>query len=193
MNECLPSDWGNGWDNVFFNVTCENQKRADERIPIMLSLPFKHKGIMCAPFIGKVSIEKYLSSGQIEQVICGGENYDGARPCDYEWVRSLSDECRRHNVTFCFIETGTVFIKNGRKYELNGKRIQSVMAFKSGLSFKGRPIKFDLYDNFGMAIPQEDLYVPKYGENCKECGSRMICNGCSDCGKCKTADSNFGF
>ena len=27
--ECLPPDWGDGWENVFFNVSCENQKRAD--------------------------------------------------------------------------------------------------------------------------------------------------------------------
>ena len=26
---CLPSDWGDGWDNVMLNVTCENQRRAD--------------------------------------------------------------------------------------------------------------------------------------------------------------------
>ena len=42
----LPWNWGDGWENVMFNVTCENQKRADERIPILLDLPFKHKGIM---------------------------------------------------------------------------------------------------------------------------------------------------
>ena len=41
----LPKDWGDGWENVMFNVTCENQKRADERIPILLELPFKHKGM----------------------------------------------------------------------------------------------------------------------------------------------------
>ena len=34
---CLPPDWGSGWDNIFFNVTCENQRRADERIPIPVS------------------------------------------------------------------------------------------------------------------------------------------------------------
>ena len=27
--QCLPQDWGDGWNNVFFNVTCENQRRAD--------------------------------------------------------------------------------------------------------------------------------------------------------------------
>ena len=56
VRECLPPDWGSGWDNIIFNVTCENQRRADERIPLLLELPFKHKGIMCAPFIGPVSI-----------------------------------------------------------------------------------------------------------------------------------------
>lgn len=55
---CLPENWGLGWENVFFNVTCENQTRADERIPIIFSLPFKHKGIVAAPFIGPVSLKK---------------------------------------------------------------------------------------------------------------------------------------
>ena len=84
--EHLPKDWGEGWDNIFFNVTSENQRRADERIPILLELPFKHKGVMCAPFIGQVSIRKFLETGQIEQVLCDGENYDGSRPCRFDWV-----------------------------------------------------------------------------------------------------------
>ena len=31
----LPKNRGDGWENVIFNVTCENQCRADERIPIL--------------------------------------------------------------------------------------------------------------------------------------------------------------
>jgi Bacteriophage protein gp37 len=183
--DCLPYDWGNGWENIFFNITCENQRRVDERTPLLLDLPFKHKGIMCAPFIGAVSIEKYLASGQIEQVICGGENYDGARPCNYDWVKSLQRECVQHNVNFCFIETGTVFIKDGKTYYLPKKQIQSQMAYKSGMNFQGKPIKFMLYDDWGYEIPYEQLYVSHYGENCQRCGSKLICNGCSDCGKCE--------
>ena len=34
-------------------------------------------------------------------------------------------------------------------------------------------------------IPQEELYVPHYRKNCKKCGSKLICNGCADCGRCK--------
>ena len=82
--DTLPSDWGDGWENIWFHTTTENQKRADERIPILINLPFKHKGIMVAPFIGKISLSKYLQSGLIENVWCGGENYNGARPLFFE-------------------------------------------------------------------------------------------------------------
>ena len=185
VSECLPADWGDGWDNIFFNVTCENQRRADERIPILLELPFKHKGVMCAPFIGPVSIGKYLDSGQIEQVVCGGENYDGARPCNFDWVKSLREECVSRNITFCFIETGTVFIKDGKRYTLQGKQLQSSQAYKSGMNYQGKLMHFDLYDSWGYPIPEDRLYVKHYRKICETCGSRLICNGCSDCGNCE--------
>ena len=186
--EHLPIDWGDGWENVFFNVTCENQKRADERIPILLELPFKHKGIMCAPFIGPVSIEKYLPEGQIEQVLCDGENYSGARPCHYEWVKSLRDECVRYNVTFVFCGTGRRFVKDGKTYKLEGNGLQSEQAFRSGLSFQGKKMEFKLTDDWGCPLREDQLYLPYFGDRCQTCGMKMICNGCSRCGKCKNND-----
>lgn len=182
---CLPTDWGDGWDNVFFNVTCENQRRADERIPLLFQLPFKHKGIMTAPLIGAIDIEQYLQSGIIEQVLCGGENYDGSRPCHYDWVTQLSEQCRKYDVTFDFIETGSVFVKDGKTYHLPDKQLQSQQAFRSGLSHLGKQMQFHLVDDWGYEIPEENLYKPHYHPvTCRECGSRMTCNGCSDCGKC---------
>ena len=183
VKEHLPYNWNDGWENVMFNVTCENQCRADERIPILLELPFKHKGIMCAPFIGSVSIAKYLPSGQIEQVLCDGENYGGARPCRYEWVKSLHDECAEYNVTFVFCGTGRRFVKGGKTYKLEGS-LQSEQAYKSGLSFQGKPIEWKLTDEWGYPLTEDGLYVPYYGERCQTCGMRLTCNGCSRCGKC---------
>ena len=182
--EHLPKDWGDGWDNIFFNVTAENQQLADERIPILLDLPFKHKGVMCAPFIGQVSMRKHLETGQIEQVLCDGENYDGARPCHYDWVKLLRQECVDNNVTFVFCGTGRRFVKDGRLYKLEGN-IQSQQARKSGMSFRGKPIHFDLYDSFGYLISEDDRYKPVFRERCKTCGMQMCCNGCSNCGKCE--------
>ncbi len=182
----LPKDWNDGWDNVFFNVTCENQKRADERIPILFELPFKHKGIMAAPFIGPVSLEKYLDAGIIEQVIAGGENYDGSRPLHYDWVKLLYEQCRAADVTFCFMETGSVFVKDGKTYRLPDKRLQSEQAHKSGLQHQGRKIDFRLRlpgadDLFGAEAP---AYQKVFRQHCETCGARLICNGCSGCGRC---------
>ncbi len=182
--QCLPGDWGSGWENVFFNVTCENQRRADERIPLLHSLPFKHKGIMTAPLIGQITIEKYLVEGQIEQVICGGENYDGARPCHYDWVKRLHDECAAHNVTFAFIETGNYYVKNGKTDYIKSKIRQTHLAYAEGLHYRGKPMEFILTDRFGLPIPKNELYTPHYRTNCINCGNRLICNGCSDCGRC---------
>lgn len=183
VKDCLPWNWGDGWENVMFNVTCENQRRADERIPLLLELPFKHKGIMCAPLIGPVSVRDHLATGQIEQVLCDGENYAGSRPCHYEWVKQLHDECLEHNVTFVFCGTGRRFVKDGKTYRLEG-RIQSEQAHKSGLSFAGKAIDWKLTDGWGLPIPKEQLYQPYYGERCQTCGMRLTCNGCSRCGRC---------
>ncbi len=179
----MPKDWGEGWENVFFNVTCENQLRADERIKIMKDLPFKHKGIMTAPLLGEISIKEYLSEGQIEQVICGGENYAGARLCKYEWVKKLRDDCVATNVTFAFIGTGNKFEKDGRLISLNNNREQMKLAYSYGLSYQGKSIKFKLTDRLGLPIDEES-YAPQFKCKCLDCGSRPVCNGCENCGRC---------
>lgn len=185
IKEHLPSDWNEGWENIILSVTCENQKRADERMPILMDIPAKHKGVMCAPLIGSVDLSRWLESSEIEQVIAGGENYDGARPCRYEWVQKLHDACRERNITFCFIETGTKFIKDGKTYTIPSKPLQAKQAYLSHMSFQGKEIKWKLTDPFFNPIEEKDLYVPRFKETCRTCGSRLICNGCSNCGKCR--------
>ena len=182
--EHLPRDWGEGWENVMFNVTCENQRRADERIPILHELPFRHKGVMCAPMIGPVSLRDYLAEGQIEQVLCDGENYAGARPLRYEWVKTLHEECAERNVTFVFLSTGRRFVKDGKLYKIEDSAVQTEQAYLSGLSFRGKPIDFKLCDTWGFPIPKDELYIPFFGQRCQKCGMKLSCNGCSRCGKC---------
>lgn len=71
-------------------------------------------------------------------------------------------------------------IKDGRSYHLPSKQIQSEMAWKSAMSCPGRPIHFTLRDGLGRPLEPEELYVPHYRSRCERCGSRPICNGCSD-------------
>ncbi len=181
----LPKDWGDGWENVFFSVTAENQAMADERLPILMTLPFKHKGVMTAPFIGAVCLKEWLEAGQIEQVVAGGENYDGSRVLKYEWVKNLYEECKAAGVMFCFIETGTNFEKDGKVYHLPSKKLQSEMAYKSGLQYEGKEINFHLYKPQSALFDEDGWYQKHYRERCMTCASKMICNGCSDCGLCE--------
>ena len=165
VKQCLPEDWGDGYDNIIICFTTENQRAADERIPILLSLPAKEKTVMVAPFIGPVSIEKYLKTGQIKEVIADGENYDGARPLFYDWVKKLYEECKSANVPFDFIGTGNVFIMNKTKYIIP-KAYHRVQALKSGLQW-----------------PEIDTNIPVQ-KRCATCKINDTCTGCRWCGKC---------
>lgn len=190
ITKCLPKNWGDGWENVWMNVTTENQLRADERVPILMHLPFKHKGILVAPFIGEISLEKYLSSGVLENVWCGGENYDGARPIYYSWVKKISDECKAADVSFSFFETGNVFIKNGRRMTFKNKTEQMKCAFLQGLNYEStRPQVFNIEKMAPTA--QIDLFdnteeLKKFFQpHCEYCSQKKYCAGCSGCGRCK--------
>lgn len=185
IKENLPYDWNNGWDNVSLNVTCENQQRADERIPILLEIPAKHKGLMIAPILGEISIRKYLKTGQIEQVMCGGENYNGNRICDFNWIKKLRSECEEFNVKFTFLGIGNRFKKDGKIYNIKDHKLQSNMAFKANINFPGKPIEFNFKDRWGRKIEQKNLYKPFFCSTCYSCSNKPICNGCTKCGKCK--------
>ena len=70
IRACLPWDWLNGWDNVSLNVTAENQARADERLPVLLEIPAKHKGVMVAPFLGAVDLTRYPRLRPVGDGLC---------------------------------------------------------------------------------------------------------------------------
>ena len=114
----LPADWGEGWDHVTICSTCEDQENADRRLPVMLSLPIKHREVICEPILGRIDLSPYLASGKIEQVTCGGESGSTARLCDYDWILFLRSQCQTAGVRFYFKQTGALFRKDGRLYRI---------------------------------------------------------------------------
>ena len=94
-------------------------------------------------------------------------------------------------MTFVFCGTGRRFIKDGRLYRIEGSGLSSIQAYKSGMSFRGKPVRFDLYDSLGYPLRDEDRYVPYFGERCNTCGMRLSCNGCSRCGKCDSSQETL--
>ncbi len=152
IRECLPPDWGDGWENVFIAVSCEDQRRADERIPLLLDIPAKHKWVSLKPFIGEMDLEKYLVTGQIETVLAGGENYEGMRPLHYEWVKKIYDQCIAYNVEFIFGQTGNVFVKDGRTYYIKDTKTQIDQALASGLQNR------DIHNKENTQMTKEGIY-----------------------------------
>lgn len=134
FSRCLPADWGEGYPSVEIAVTCENQAAADARLPIYLSLPIRTKGIVCEPFLEAIDLSPYLSD-EIKWVSVGGESGLEARPCRYEWVLSLREQCVRADVSFSFRQTGARLIKDGRLYRIPKAR-QREQATRAGIDYR---------------------------------------------------------
>ena len=175
IRECLPDDWADGWDNVTFSVSCENQKRLDERIPYLLELPSKHKWVSLKPFIGEIDIEEYLATGQIESVLAGGENYLGSRPLHYEWVKKVHDACVKYNVQFIFGQTGNIFIKDGKEYKIHNRTEQMVQALRSGLHYPPKDIEAEIDAIYARKATMKEIMEKKSNTKNKSNCLNKIC------------------
>ena len=131
--DCIPDDWGDGYENVVVCCTVENQKNADYKLGIFVKLPIKHKGITAQPLIEAINMERYLEG--IELVVVGGESDANARPLDYNWVLDIREQCIKKNVPFEFRQCGTHFIKNGKYYRIQTKDLCD-QARKADIDFK---------------------------------------------------------
>lgn len=116
FHECIPPDWGAGYENVQICCTVENQRCADERLPYFKELPIRCKEIICEPLLEEIQLPGLgpWAAG----VTAGGESGPDARPCRYEWVLSLREQCVRAGVPFHFRQTGANFVKDGRLYRI---------------------------------------------------------------------------
>jgi protein gp37 len=111
--------------NVWLVVSCEDQRRADERIPDLLATPAAVRGLSCEPLLGPIDIIGRLDPGRcgcevcattsirctasrhpIDWVIAGGESGPKARPMHPDWARGLRDQCAAAGVPFFYKQTG---------------------------------------------------------------------------------------
>lgn len=136
--QCLSEDWGDGYENVTICCTMENQRRADERLPIFRELPILHKAVICEPLLESINFRGNLGSW-CEQVTVGGESGNDARICDYEWVLNIREQCIQANVPFHFKQTGAHFRKGERTYNIPRKQ-QMAQANKAAIDFHTTPI-----------------------------------------------------
>jgi protein gp37 len=101
--------------NVWLGVSVEDQKRADERIPVLLDTPAAIRFISAEPLIGPINIVDAMWAGDsrptdnlfasLDWVIAGGES--GPRAMHPDWAISLRDQCADANVAFFFKQWGS--------------------------------------------------------------------------------------
>lgn len=123
---CRELGGGDYLSNLWLGVTAENQRTADERIPILLNTLAARRFISIEPMLGPIDlrwidIQKRLNVIEIHWVICGGETGPGARPLHPDWVRALRDQCQSANVPFFFKHWSTA------SPQLDGKSHQGRM------------------------------------------------------------------
>lgn len=92
--------------NVWEGTSVEDQKTADERVPLLLKTPAAVRFVSYEPALGPVDIP-WLRAGAdadaIDLVIVGGASGPGAQPCDVAWIRSVVRQCREAGVA-CFVK-----------------------------------------------------------------------------------------
>jgi protein gp37 len=126
----LACDWLNGTPppNVWVGASVENQDAADERIPILLSIPARVRFLSMEPLLGSVDLTPWLECQEcrgktwdrvdvhpvpcpvcggnyrgVDWAIIGGESGPRARPFDLAWCESIVDQCRAAGVA-CFVK-----------------------------------------------------------------------------------------
>ena len=111
-----------GWPlpNVWLGVSVEDQRRADERIPLLLDTPAAVRWVSAEPLLGPVDLRSYLTGAEepnsageaigwrppLDWVVAGGEFGPDAQPMHPDWARSLRDQCAGAGVAFLFKQWG---------------------------------------------------------------------------------------
>lgn len=102
--------------NVWLGVSVEDQRRADERIPLLLQIPAAVRWLSCEPLLGPVDLDCWPQTGCsrnwldddgcIDWVVVGGESGAHARPMHPVWARSLRDQCAAAGVPYFHKQNG---------------------------------------------------------------------------------------
>lgn len=138
--ECIPNDWGMGYENVTICCTVESQKQAEIRLPIYMEAPIQHKQLICEPLLEDLDLRKWLDDS-IEQVTAGGESGNEARICDYTWISNIRMQCIEKDIPFYFKQTGARFRKDNKVYRILRKD-QHHQAHKAGIDYKAMYPRF---------------------------------------------------
>jgi protein gp37 len=124
----LRSGYGMQLPNVWVGVSAEDQKAANERIPILLETPAAVRWVSIEPMIGPVTFlwAKWQSGFKetlegllvrdhldglrsLDWIVVGGESGPNARPMEAEWVRKIKYECEEAGTPLFVKQLGAAY------------------------------------------------------------------------------------
>ena len=96
----------NGWpQNVWMGTSVENQKYAP-RLTVLARLPANVRFVSAEPLLGPVDLSPWLSKGELDWIIVGGESGARARPMELDWARQIRDQALKADVPFFLKQLG---------------------------------------------------------------------------------------
>lgn len=117
IQQCLPADWGNGYDNVWLGISVENHENYCNRIKYFHAINAKIKFLSFEPLLEMIQlysdhIGENIFKIAFDWVIIGGEsgNLNGkftARECKIEWIKYIIDQCVRVELPVFVKQLGT--------------------------------------------------------------------------------------
>jgi len=133
--QSVPSVWP--LPNVWLGVSVEDQKTADERIPLLLQTPTAAHWISYEPALASVNLQS--SIGNLQWVVAGGESGPNARPSHPEWFRVIRNQCEAAGVPYFHKQNGEWLHSSqmdadqvNRALEIHGKNPERVHLWPDG-------------------------------------------------------------
>jgi protein gp37 len=112
QNVALFVPWTHGWpSNVWLGTTTEDQRRYDERWPILAEFPAAVHFVSHEPALGPLVL-RHADGARPDWVITGGESGPEARLYDLGWARSVVEQCRANGIA--------PFVKQLGAYPIDG-------------------------------------------------------------------------
>lgn len=100
----LPSNWADGWSNVWLGATTESRPEMLRRGPILKAIPARVHFWSAEPLLGDLG--EIPTEIMPSWVITGGESGRDAQPTHPDWFRSIRDQCAAAGVPFLFKQWG---------------------------------------------------------------------------------------
>lgn len=140
IEEHLPPDWGEGWDNVWLGTSVGSQKSV-QRMVYLSQVPAKIKFLSLEPLYGEIDLSavmfKYRKNEiaidlhvlpAFDWVIVGGEsgNDNGKhryRPCELKWIESIVNQCKEAKAPVFVKQMGTHLAKQLKMSDRHGGNI----------------------------------------------------------------------